>query len=957
MLRPEVQKLVGKKGFKDFTEIQVKAIPLVLSGSDVLVVAPTGWGKTESVVLPILSRLLDLRDSSHLDGIQVLYVTPLRALNRDLLQRLQYWCSELKISLDVRHGDTTSSQRTKQRDAPPQFLITTPETLGALFIAPKLNQALKNVKFVVVDELHELAGSKRGAQLSLSLARLHDFQNGGNETPAHLPAPASLQNPTRLSTTANSLSPVHTAPSATAGKLPVTPEKRNFQLIGLRATLGDPLQTIRFLSPSAQLAETGFQRKLHAIVELPERVEKAKLKGIGVSPSTASKLARIIDLIESHNKTLIFVNTRFVAESLASLLMQVPSLTGKIAVHHSSLAKEARLETEKEFKHGRGLKAVVCTSSLELGIDIGSIDLVIQYVSPHQATRFVQRIGRSGHSPDSVPKGVLVASGPLDALESVVVVSNAKQNKLESLPLRKNSLDALAQAVVGLALNRQKLNLAEAHRVLTSSPAYSELDLQTLFSVCKQLESSKLLYFDGSNIAPAGASKMYYYENLSMIPDRKRFFVKDASTRKNVGSLDDSFVSEYLHSGVVFITRGKAWRVLSVTDEEVVVEPSSDTTAGVPDWVGEDLPISFEVAQAVCTSFSTNIVQNADSKTTKKIKALIARQNKSFTPKPNEITIESRENYAVIHCFAGTKINASLEKVVTALLSAEYGTAVKSSSSPYAVLVELPQEVDAGKVFELLRSLAPEAAERVLHAVLPHTFLFRNRLFHVAKRFGVIRKDAEQTRFTLTRLAARLKDSPVYEETFNEVFFDLLDLPGLKKVLGASSVKRSAGKEWSALASEFFESQGFRELFIPIEPTRELIEAFEAELDSKTAKFVCSYCGKTHSKKVAEVAGVICPYCGSTQVGSGEFASIVDKKKKGKKLTADESRKYKEFQRTVSLYSSYNRRGVLALATFGVGPETAVRVLSRLQKTDAVLLRDLLDAQKNFIKTRRFWRL
>jgi ATP-dependent helicase Lhr and Lhr-like helicase len=310
-----------------------------------------------------------------------------------------------------------------------------------------------------------------------------------------------------------------------------------------------------------------------------------------------------------------------------------------------------------------------------------------------------------------------------------------------------------------------------------------------------------------------------------------------------------------------------------------------------------------------------------------------------------------------VHCFVGTKINAALSKVLTTLLSASSGSAVRSASTPYAVLLELPESESAESVEKLLQQLTPSHAESVLKATLPNTSLYRNRLIHVATRFGVLSKKTEYSSFSLRSLAVRLKDTPVAEEAFNEVFFDLLDLAGLKELLSRIKVVRYSGKEWSTLASELFEEEGFKELFIPIEPTRELIEAFEAELNAKTVKFACGYCGKTHSKKIYEVERVACPYCGSNQVGVGEFACIVEKKMKRKKLTADETKKIKEFQRTVSLYSAYGRRGVLALATFGVGPETASRILSRLQKTDAGLLRDLLDAQKNFIKTRKFWRL
>ncbi len=300
-LHPEVLKLAKAKGFADFTDIQKKAIPVIAEGKDVLVIAPTGVGKTETAVLPILSKIVEMQEKEKLEGIQCIYITPLRALNRDMLERLQFWCKILGISLSVRHGDTKQSERQRQQLDPPLFLITTPETFQAVLVSPRLSQFLKNTKWIVVDEVHELADSKRGVQLSLGLARLREFSPG-------------------------------------------------FQTIGLSATVGNAEETASFLSQKAVVLKDDIARKLHLSVEMPETPKGAEALIEGIAGETISKIERVKELVESHNKTLIFVNTRYTAESLGNLLMKIPGFSEKVAVHHSSLSKESRIEVEQEFK-------------------------------------------------------------------------------------------------------------------------------------------------------------------------------------------------------------------------------------------------------------------------------------------------------------------------------------------------------------------------------------------------------------------------------------------------------------------------------------------------------------------------------------------------------------------------------------------------------------------------------
>ncbi|HLD62688.1 MAG TPA: DEAD/DEAH box helicase [Candidatus Norongarragalinales archaeon] len=899
-LHPEVLKVAKAKGFADFTDIQKKAIPVIAEGNDVLVIAATGFGKTECAVLPILSKLVEMQEKEKLEGIQCIYITPLRALNRDMLERLTFWCKILGITLAVRHGDTKQSERQRQLVEPPVFLITTPETFQAVLVSPRFSLFLKNAKWVVVDEVHELADSKRGVQLSVGLARLREF-----------------------------------SPS--------------FQTIGLSATVGNAEETASFLSKNSVVLKDDIARKLHLSVEMPETPVGAEKLIEGIAGETVSKIERIKELVESHNKTLIFVNTRYTAESLANLLFKIPGFSDKIAVHHSSLSKESRIEVEQEFKNPKGkLKAIVCTSSLELGIDVGAIDLVIQYVSPRQVSRLIQRIGRSGHRAGLIPKGVLIASSPLDALESLAVSEKAIAREIEPLSIPRNSLDVLAHQIAGIVLDKKKTSVGEAYSICKRAFPYWNLDLNVFLGVVKLLAQLRIVAFDGVELQEMKRTRLYYYQNLSSIPDEKRFWIKDAASRKNVGVLDEAFVSEYLQEGRIFITRGKAWKVLSVGEKEIAVEQSGDITAAVPDWVGEEIPVPPEISGSVAGFFSSKILAEKDLAA--KLDSFIEEQAKHFVPSANEIVLEKRENLVLVHCFKGNKINETIAKVIAPLLSK--GFAVRTKANAYGILLEFPprQNVELDKIALLLAQVGGEKVQQVLAAVLPQSSLFAVKFSHVGKRFGFIRRDAEYRSVSLKRIVKSLEaDSPLLREVFNELYSEKLDVLGAANVFtdlafGKMKIKTVESEGgWSPLAAEFLSFGGFSELFIPAEPTEKILAAFKAELLEKTLRLKCAFCGKTSFKKL-ELAGVVyCPYCRSQRLFPAEEGL------KGERMK-------NEAQTIGTLVATFGMRALIALSTYGVGPGRAGGILGKMQKTDEEFFRDLLEAQKTFIRTKKYWR-
>jgi ATP-dependent Lhr-like helicase len=392
------------KKFGSLTEVQKQAVGPIAEGRNVIVIAPTGSGKTESAAIPVIKKISDQK----LDGIAAVYITPLRALNRDMLKRLTEWCRELGVTVSVRHGDTSQTERALQAKRPPQLLITTPETLQAILPAKIMGEALRNVKFVIVDEIHELVDDKRGAQLSLGLERLAEK----------------------------------------AGE---------FQRIGISATVSDPNNVGRYLCGlrTFSVIDLNYLKsmKFEITYPKPNLADETSANELAVDTPAAARL-REIQRIVKDKKTLIFVNTRSIAEILGSRLMKVDN---RIAVHHGSLSKDTRIKLEDDFKSGK-LNALVATSSLELGIDIGDINHVIQYMSPRQVSRLVQRVGRSGHTVKGTASGTIICAEPDDLLEAMAIVEMVRNGTLEEQHLCVGALDVLAHQIAGIALDKEQIS-------------------------------------------------------------------------------------------------------------------------------------------------------------------------------------------------------------------------------------------------------------------------------------------------------------------------------------------------------------------------------------------------------------------------------------------------------------------------------------------------------------------
>ncbi len=828
------------------SEIQKLAIPAILDGKNSLIIAPTGTGKTYAAVLPVLDLFLSARGSEKSHGISILYVTPLRALNRDLLRRLSEIGKDLDIDIQVRHGDTPPRIRTLQSKFPPDMLITTPETLQAILPGKRMKIHLKSLRWLIVDEIHELVTDKRGVQLSVALERLEEL----------------------------------------VGK--------PFQRIGLSATIGDLENVANFLvgnNRDVQVLKAADVKKLRVDVEFitPSKTDNAKASELGIPPTTVSRIKRICQLINQHKSSLIFTNTREHAEALG---VQIQAICGEIPVkvHHGSLSREIREEVEQSFQTG-STKSVVCTSSLELGIDIGSVDFIIQYMSPRQATRLIQRVGRSGHKVEAESRGCIVSAWADDILESLVIVDHSQKEILEPAKIHTNALDVLAHQIVGLALDLRQTTLENVYRIITRAYPYKDLQPEEFTATVQQLVNERIIRVRDGRLGPIFPKAfLYYYENLSVIPNVKKYTVIDFVRKRKIGTLDQEFVARRCKSGTEFVMHGQTWKIIVVNEPEltVQVEPTDPSLKAIPSWEGEIIPVDFLVAtrvgelrQAFAERLNTTqITEHEDSKinelaVTKVMDTIRLQKSQYPIPTNKRIVIENFENCTVIHSCFGNLVNETFAIVLATLLNAKLGVSIVTQTDAYRIALISPYRIEPTLVATELAKLTPEDLKSVLDQAIERTDLFAWRSWHVAKRFGAVQKSADYKSSRGKLLADVYKGSPIGQETRREIYLEKLDLNNALAVLTeihnhaiTIEVVEQKGEICSPLAIPMIDKILPHEMLRPALPTSSLVEIIKQRLESHMVRLVCIFNADWDAIRIVKTLPetIKCPHCRSTLV-------------------------------------------------------------------------------------------
>ncbi len=950
LLSKPVRKSLAILGFSKPTLPQSMAFPPVFAGKNVLLIAPTGTGKTEAVLLPIFSKLVEHKKETE-TGISVIYITPLRALNRDMLKRLTFWSEQLGIGVEVRHGDTEARIRRKQARQPPQVLVTTPETLQAILPGSQMRKNLANVHHVVVDEVHELAESKRGAQLTIALERLYEVT------------------------------------------------QHEFQRIGLSATVGNPEEVAKFIAGRNRrisLVQAVLPKSYRYLVEspVPAEIDYETAGKLETSPEAAARIRLLLELVDSHKSTLIFVNSRTIAEMLGHKISQLNR--ADIAVHHGSLSKEERMSIEDQFKSGN-LKAIICTSTLELGIDIGNVDLVVQYMSPRQVSSLIQRVGRSGHSLERLSEGVIVTVFPDDTLESIAAVNNAMANRIEPVVFHENALDVLAHQIAGILMDKQRITLNGLALIVRRAYPYRKLPHKKLIEVVDFLENLNKLRLDPEHevLGKTGRTREYYYGNLSMIPDERRYPVINVLSDRRIGTLGDEFMALDARVGLHFIMRGKVWRVAQIEEEtgNVHVVPAEDPFAAIPGWDGEILPVPFDLAQQTGLfrgkigrmlkenkspdQVAEEIAGELRTDRTTLIETVkeIDEQIKEGAPLPteNQIVLEAFDRYLIVHACFGEIVNKTLAGVLDSILS-EMELTTGWWADGYRILFETPKRLTTynlegmpGQLFGLTDDEIDAAFSKYVKAKFPYAY----KMKFVAERFGALPRGKTMSYERQAMLKAAFEGTPIYDETLREAMLEKADLSRVKRIMQevkegkitVSTLLRS--EKPTPLAYHILAQYGdISELMAPERVILSNIDKMKNAIEARTATLLCMNCAswtsQTRVKDLAETP--TCEKCGSGLLAllyhgqdENRIKDLLTKRREGKPVSPEELKELAQARRKADLILSYGKQAVRALEVKGVGPETASRILGKMHLKEDDFFLDLLKAKIQYLRTRDFW--
>ncbi len=876
-------------GLEKLTPIQSLALPLISARRNCLLVAPTGSGKTESSVIPIFRMARGSREKGR---TKVLYVTPLRALNRDVFRRITKYAESESLTLAVRHGDTTQSERRKISRDPPDVLITTPETLVVLLSQPAYLEALSELEWAVIDEVHELLPSERGSQLSLSLERLQ----------------------------LNS--------------------RRRVARVGLSATLADPEAAAAFVAGASRGCEVARDPAARGY---DVRIERVK----GTITDAADAIAAHVRGRAPGSPVLLFSNTRGEAEFLASALRERSSL--RVDLHHGSLSREVRQEAEESLRSGSP-QIVVCTSSLELGLDIGAVDLVIHYGSPRQASKLVQRIGRSRHAGGSPARGIIVANSADDELEARAILRRVQEGGMEEQRPHEAPLGVLAHHAVGLAMQVGRVPVGAALRLFSGAHPYRSLDGDALMSVLELLDSSRLISLDRKDMSyrRGPRSIRYHFENLSTIPDILRFRVLDVAAKRFIGTLDQRFVGDHGEPGSAFVLRGSQWRIVS-TDEPALtvnVEPVRGGQVRVPYWEGETIPVELATAAGVGR--------------------LRSEAGGPDAADHEHVVAESAgaDGTVVVHACFGTRINSTLSAVLTSLLSASLGSPVDGRSDAYRIALS-----PRGRITEklLLGALTDEYdLEDVLSVSLSGTHSVNWAAWCAAKKFGMVERGAVYERRSARFLYERHAGTPLAREALRGLLHEKYDIAGTEGVLAdlragriSFSWRRLAG--FSPLAEPILDHANRYYSSNPSSVDKGIMDMVRDRLLKTKHRLVCMRCGRwersVESGKLERVPA--CPRCRGRQVGATYYADtdlpeLVRRNASGARLTAEERHRFKRAWKTASLLGEFGPPALVVLSGYGVGADTAARILRDLMDEDG-MYRQIYEAERQYVMTRGFW--
>ncbi|MCL4447691.1 MAG: DEAD/DEAH box helicase [Thermoplasmatales archaeon] len=881
------------RGFSDFTEPQKIGIPEILKNQNVLLTSPTGSGKTEAAVLPVFYRLSEMKDQ--IGGFGAIYITPLRALNRDVLSRIEFYGEAFGLEVGVRHGDSSESERRYQLLHPPQVLITTPETLQLIASGKKIRNHLRSVKYVIIDEVHELLNDERGWQLMIGLSRMKEISPG-------------------------------------------------FKIIAISATIGNPEEVSKnlFFEKEYKVLKAGTSKRYEINVSMPNGASPSFKDTIGSDENYAQIVDYIMKLYNSNRQFIVFSNTRATAEDIVMRLRLVDENI-LVEVHHGSLGKDVRTKIEEDFKRGK-LKGIICTSSMELGIDVGSVDFVAQVNSPRQVIRLVQRVGRGKHRLAETSRGEIVAMNEIESEEGGVISKFAENNSIENVRVREKPLIVTANQIVALVHSEREISLDKALEIFHRVNNFGTLTSEEFESLVTFLSSIYVIRYDPETkvIRKSGRTLKYFIENISMIPDEKRYVVKESSTAKIIGFLDEGYVATEIDVGSTFTLKGSTWRVLGIKERYIYV----DFIQGIsvpPSWSGEEIPVPYEIAMEVGKERRENFLNdNLDDFTKEKV-----REFRKSVANDHLVRVEKEGVTTVIQITAGTKANYTLALIITFRLSEKYGESFLFDNSPYHIVIQGNTRYRSDEIVDILEHMQDEFPNLDRYVEKSRTFQYST--VNVAKKFGVISKESDFTRIRMDRIFSSHRDTPFFKEALDKFKWDYLDVENLSKISDMIASGRMVIETKSAFSnSSKLYMNSLKEKMMPIRPTAPILSAVRRRLLSEEMAFYCLSCHRVFKSRIQDMKDRRCIFCSSPRIAPIKPYEIENMNKP----SGDTLRKIRT---SYHLLRMYEDKALLVLAAHGIGPESASRILEVPIKSENELLEKILINEVEFAKNRRFW--
>jgi ATP-dependent helicase Lhr and Lhr-like helicase len=800
--------------FAEPTQAQAGAWAAIGGGDDALVVAPTGSGKTLAAFLWAIDRLAASPPPPDAkQRCRVLYVSPLKALAVDIERNLRAPLTGIRhaahrlglpepdIRVAVRTGDTTADERRKLTSKPADILITTPESLF-LLLTSAARETLRSVETVIVDEVHAVAGSKRGAHLALSLERLDALR----------------------------------------------PEGARTQRIGLSATVRPADAVATYLGGGSRrvaVVQPPSEKRLELTVTVPVEdmtdLETAA-GGTGEEDPVARRSIwphveeRVLDLIEKHKSTIVFANSRRLAERLCGKLNELASEkhgedTEVARAHHGSVSRLERLEIEEALKAGR-LPAVVATSSLELGIDMGAVDLVVQVESPPSVAGGLQRVGRAGHNVGDVSRGIIFPKYQGDLVQAAVVATRMKQGQIEELKVPRNPLDVLAQQVVAMAA-MDEWRVEDLENAVRKAAPFASLTRPVLDAVLDMLAGRypseefaglrpRIVWdrVDGTIKARPGAQRLAVTSG-GTIPDRGLFGVflpaSEGSQPRRVGELDEEMVYES-RVGEVFVLGASSWRIEDITPDRVIVTPAPGETGKLPFWHGDAPGRPAELGKAIggeVRELAASAEQRARSRLTaagldelaaKNLLRYLSDQRKATGYVPDDRTLvverfrdELGDWRVVLHSPYGDRVHAPWALAITARLRERYGGMdVQALHTDDGIIIRVPDADEPPPAGIAL--IDPDEIGDLVTAEVGASALFASRFRECASRALLLPRrqpgrrtplwQQRQRSAQLLEVAAQYPGFPIVLETVRECLQDVFDVPALTELLRDIAARR-----------------------------------------------------------------------------------------------------------------------------------------------------------------------